>query len=49
MYSTHYKEDTNDVSKAIKVPIAKDPPKTPIKTPMAEKKDVTLNVPTLDE
>lgn len=42
-------KDTIEVSNAINVPIAKDPPKTPIKTPTADNKEVNLNAPLFEE
>jgi hypothetical protein len=47
--NTMYYKDTIDVSNAINVPIKNDPPKTPIKTPIADNKEVNLNAPLLEE
>lgn len=42
-------KDTIDVNKAMSVPMANDPPKTPIKTPTADNKEVNLNTPPFEE
>ena len=42
-------KDTMDVTNAINVPIANEPPKTPIKTPTADSREVNLNAPVLEE